>query len=180
MENLENLQNEIWKTIPEFENYEVSNFGNVRCKHSIKKTKNIKLKPTLTKLNYYKINLKNENKKVFTKLVHRLVGIAFISNPENKPNINHINGIKTDNRVVNLEWCTQSENIYHAFRTGLKSANGEKNSRAKLSEKQVLEIKSKFKPRIVGYKTLAREYGVSDSTIREIVSKSGRSWLHLK
>lgn len=52
--------------------------------------------------------------------LHRIIALLFIDNPSNKKCVNHINGIKTDNRVENLEWCTHSENNYHAYRTGLK------------------------------------------------------------
>ena len=73
------------------------------------------------------------NGKLKTMLVHRLVTKAFILNPNNKPHTNHKNGIKSDNRAVNLEHCTRSENNKHAFRTGLnKPVKGEKHYHSKL------------------------------------------------
>ena len=61
----------------------------------------------------------NKNGQSSTQFVHRLLAAAFIPNPNNKPFINHINGIKTDNRLENLEWVTHAENIKHAYKTGL-------------------------------------------------------------
>ena len=104
-----NLNNEIWKDIKDYPNYMVSNLGNVKSVNYNKTDKEKILKNGKDRGGYLQVNLwKNGNGKKY--LIHRLVAEAFIDNPNNLPQIDHINTNKTDNRVCNLRWCTQKEN----------------------------------------------------------------------
>ena len=133
---------EIWKDIEEYKGlYQVSNLGNVRSLDRLVKAgynnKQNKKGRRLTKLSnqkgYLVVKLSKENhgKRI---LIHRLVAKAFIPNPENKPQVNHIDGNKENNNVSNLEWCTNSENQIHAYKTGLNKVTEEQ--RKKMSEKK--------------------------------------------
>lgn len=102
------------------------------------------------------------------KKVHRLVAKAFIENPENKPCINHKNGVKSDNSLNNLEWATHSENSQHASDTGLTTTKGETHPKTKLSSEDVDFIKESTD----GSTSLAKIFGVHVSTIRRIKKRN--------
>lgn len=108
--SLEDMDGEVWKDIPGYEGYyQVSNMGRVKSFNYRNTKKTSILKQSINQDGYLRLTLKKDYKsKGF--LVHRLVGFAFIPNPENKETINHKNEIKTDNRVENLEWMTRAEN----------------------------------------------------------------------
>ena len=109
-----NEMEEQFKPIKDFEGlYEVSNLGQVKNV----KTNRI-LKPTINCQTGYKNVSLWKNNKGTNKTIHRLISMAFIPNLENKPQVNHINAIRTDNRIKNLEWVTSKENINHALIMG--------------------------------------------------------------
>lgn len=167
---------EIYKDIIGYEGlYQVSNLGKVKRLNYRGSEKERSLKNYLSSIGYYKICL-SKNGKVTTVNIHRLISQAFIPNPYNKPQVNHINGIKSDNRIENLEWVTCKENIEHAHKIGLiNSSKGEDRTFAKLTEKQVLEIRKigKLKTQV----ELAKIYNVNQSLISYVLNN--KIWKHI-
>ena len=136
------------------------------------------LVPCVNSQGYVETVLVTEKGKRKNEKWHRLVAKAFIDNPENKPCINHKNGIKTDNRVENLEWCTSGENVRHAIDVLGKTFGNQKGVfpswlKSVLNRGQVVRIKERLKAGEKGI-DLSREYDVSDQTIYDI--KNGRCW----
>jgi hypothetical protein len=162
---------EEWKDIEGYEGlYQVSNHGRVK---SFKYGKEKILKGSITTKGYLQVYLHKDNKiKRFNG--HRLIAIHFIPNPDNKPQVNHIDGNKLNNNISNLEWNTQSENLNHAFDTGLKiSVKGEHHVLSKLTEEEVLEIRRSDLKRV----ELAKIYNVHISLIHRI--KRNECWKHI-
>lgn len=176
---------EQWKKIEEFNyEYEISSYGRIRSVENVivrgngwKYTRKSKiLKPSVS--GGYLRGAVCVNKKMIPYKIHRLVALAFIPNNENKKEVNHIDGNKLNNHVENLEWCTRQENIEHCILNKLqKPFKGEEIGNSKLLEFQVIEIRNKFKPRVYSRAKLAKEYNVSEATIKDILYK--RTWIHL-
>jgi hypothetical protein len=172
---------ETWKTIKNFNNYEVSSFGNVRRKKCqiiysngvITNYKEKLLKQEINRKKYKRVTLSQNNiKKRYQ--THRLVAEYFLENPTNKPCVNHIDGNGLNNNVHNLEWCTYSENERHSY-----NILGKINSNRKLNNDQVNDIinnciKSNTKNVILFPGNVMKfmlKYNVSRNTILNILNK---------
>lgn len=164
------MNHEVWVDVEGYEGYyQVSNLGYARSLPRIttrvRSGKEIEywqvgkvLRGGKAGAGYTFVVLKREGSRK-RKYIHRLVAETFIPNPENKPEVNHKDGDKDNNRIDNLEWCTSSENHRHAS----KELGAYKWSRA-LSEDQVREIRKSKK----SSRELQDKYGISDSSIRRI------------
>lgn len=120
---------------------------------------------------YLSVHFRINGKSVF-KTYHRLVAEAFLPNPENKKTVNHIDANKYNNRLDNLEWASNKEQVDHAFKMRLGRI-GETHGRSKLKETDILEIRKLN----LSQRTIAKLYNVTQSTIWYIKNK--KSWRHI-
>ena len=170
---LESFDGEIWKPCTESDYYEISNYGRVKQIGTMTKSKHPIPRITPQRLDgkgYCSCSLITTNSKRSNGFkVHRLVGFCFIQNPNNLEQINHINGKKTFNKVDNLEWISNLDNMRHSYEIGLRefSSRGEMNGRSVLNEENVRDIYENKEYKTI--KELCEIYGTERSTIQAIM-----------
>lgn len=169
------------KKIPGYdERYLVDEEGNLYSTNYKNSGKTKKLKPARTPDGYYQTMLKRKDGRYISKKIHKLVALAFFG--ESDLHVNHKDGVKTNNSVSNLEYCTISENILHAYRTGLmERKRGSLNGNSKITEEDVLFIRNQAKERgrYYGRKELSKKFGISESQVKDIVTRRRNIWPHV-
>lgn len=166
---------ELWLPVLGFEDmYLVSNKGRIKSLHSGKV-----LKPRINKYGYQQLTLYRDSKKK-TKVVHRLVAIAFIDNPDTLKTVNHKDLNKLNNKISNLEWMSALDNTRHAKRLGAMKGRqwGSDNFSAKLNEIDVIEMFYLYKNKNYLQRDIAELFNVSRATVCNILN--GKSWRHMK
>lgn len=177
---------EVWKPVhlPEYcKYYEVSNLGEVRSldrtivtsKGITRKLRGRVLKPAYNGSGYLFVGLQVDNQ-LKQLSVHRLVAEVFVSNPDRYSEVNHENGIKDDNRSVNLKWCSKSYNIQHALNSGLKP-RGENINTNILTVSQVLKVCELLDAKGMTQVSIGKMFGIHKDTVSAINTGKNWNWL---
>lgn len=169
---------ETWRPVVGFEGrYSVSDLGNVVSHVSRFKDNDwFVMRPWISRYGYPRVSLMVSKRNRVYKTVHVLVAEAFIGPRKHGYQVNHKNGIKTDNRSCNLEYVTCRENVLHSIETLGHSRTGENNPAAKLTEKKVIEIRER---RAAGefYSSIGRAFGITSVMARKIAT--GKNWKNI-
>lgn len=175
------LRTEVWKNIEGYEGrYQVSDFGRVK---SFVVSGHGRIRKGVPALGYPQVQLKgNGDGTMETKKIHRLVGVAFLSNPDNLPEINHLFGDRGDCRAWKIEWSTPSDNIKHAYRelgkrNNLECQIGEGHYNAKFKKQDILNIREMFASGKYTKKQIADIYVENSSNISRIITR--QRWKHI-
>lgn len=181
-QNFSDLEGEIWVPVLGWEEwYSISNKGRLKGHYDSRKTlkQDRLIKPKINTSGYHAYRLCiNGNMK--DALFHRLVGHAFIPNPDNKPQINHIDFIKTNNCVENLEWCTPLENMAHQVnhnKTYKMYEHGELHENSKLDANKVRLIRKMFHEEMVSQRDIAKKLNVSKGAVSAVIA--WRTWFYV-
>ena len=165
---MEDFETEQWRADEGYPEYEVSNLGRVKGHGKI-------MKPYKQNLTYRTVDLYKNGKRVARGLVHRLVANAFIPNPDNKPEVNHIDGNPNNNRVDNLEWVTHYENHLHAHKTGLIP------KRNRMKKVSAYTLDGKYLGTYISASEAGRQTGIKsqhilDACYKRYKTAGGRIW----
>lgn len=179
--DLSEKDGEEWRDIVGFEGfYKISNYGRVVSlerrvvtkRNYVYHYKKKMMRPHFDE-EYVKVQLRTSLGKSKGYRLHRLIAEAFIPNPENLPQVNHVNGNKSDNRIENLEWCTHQHNVDHAIITGLKEIA----TRRHVTEEQVRQVRVELNNGLT-YPQIVKKLNITEAIIGNI--KRGNSWYWLK
>lgn len=172
-----NIMKEEWKDIDGYEGlYKVSNLGRVKSMN-YNKTGREKCLKSSDRKGYDAVILSRNGNRV-CKSIHRLVLEAFTPNPNNKPQVNHIDGDKKNNNVNNLEWCTAKENTRHSFKNGLQNIlRGSDVYNSRLSPNDILQMRSIYDHGWANQSELADAYNISFQHAHKILRN--KVWRHI-
>lgn len=170
---LDGLEDEMWLPVTGTDcAYFVSNMGRLLCRNWKGTGRDAFMKPAKDHKGYVRTMLKYTDKYRTIK-VHRIVAQEWIPNPDNKPQVDHLNFVRDDNAVTNLKWATPKENTLRSYKAGrIQMTCGPR----KVTEDQVREIRRKFKVEGKTRRAIALEYGIAATTVKDIVL---RSWKHV-
>lgn len=163
---------ELWKSIPEYTDIEVSSLGRVKKYNTKDKEWKIVQKFAKDRDGYYKCNVHKVEGSTTQQYVHRLIALAFIENPDNKPVVNHIDGNRNNNKVDNLEWVTYRENVLHSYQYGNRKRCKDVPRNTLLTDYQIEQIDNLRQYYTVNQ--ISKLYNIQYQSLKNIIHKRNR------